>query len=407
MDLMKLVSRNLIPLLVGVSLLASWATAQNEEDDPVWFDYEAEPSVKNRIQSFSVTLSESGLATVHLRVPTKEIQEYETRFSSGELDFVKTLVRSVAFFDLPEKGNQERWTHPTRVHLKVKLDGRYRKLEYLNTQRPELVELTKFAERMLIQAQTHIAIKNGDSFTANFSPLLVGGKPFQPYKFTEPIKTLIRKIENSGKVRRLFAHLAYVTTPEQFVGFYAAEIKRRPEFLHLPLLGNIPKKHSEALYPFYLLYLRDIDAREKTPRESDSWARSQFVSRLGDARYLPALPYFLQRLGDLEKRGDSFFHPLAKFGLPSVTALIPFLDHEKGFIAETSADLIELAARLNPEKYPSIKTRDFEYSQIIELIKKKALPKMKRMVEEKREGINHSYLTKIISNIEKYVDNSK
>lgn len=202
--------RKILLSWLGFAMSCQLLSAQEGEKEGTWFHFDAKPFGGRLLEGYEVEIGASGATKVSRKVFQKEALEYRTDLSADEVTFLKTLIRSTNFFELPENVDEPKSSHPTHISLTVKLENQSRSLNFQDIQRPSLKPVRMFVWRLVEQARVHDVLVNGaeDTSGLNYSPRLTEAKVLQSNKFREPLKARIRAVKNGEDSRSDLRNLA-------------------------------------------------------------------------------------------------------------------------------------------------------------------------------------------------------
>lgn len=328
-----------------------------------------------------VIIEKSGQTHVQIEKRSPRFN-YETRLENEELETLRTLVRATDFFSQPDK-DPSFATDVGETEITVNDAERARTLRF--GYRPSLHPLTEFILKIAWQAEAWEALRTGNAYdvVGALVPSDSRGKALQPHLFKEPLMAFLRSTRESRKTNYALEALAAVTTPEEFAGFVASQ--SRPDPRTGPVLGpygNYPKSHRLALCPLCLAYLK-----ENYPQPND-YARGDNVTRflsdiLGEFRYEPAIPYFLQLFDAQNEVALSIpLICLARIGRPCLYELVTRLDSKNEAHRLNAMKVMTLAFRSNSKNPVTNPVSDYEFDEMRKVFRGMVLPKLTQLSEK-------------------------
>jgi hypothetical protein len=337
-------------------------------------------------ENIMITIAETGETAVSIKKRNEEPDLYATTLSKEELGFLNTLIDSTGFFTLPEVDQSFR-IHSGETHLTIVRGARKKTLVFRD--RPDLHPLTGLLWQLMTQATATLAIEsNGDIYTAMsaLNQRSAGAKALQPERLKAPLIAFVEEADDRQKIEWSLEGLAWITTPGEFAGLIASEIKRpdRKDLMltAIPKSGNLPEAHWRALGPFYLNYVKQHQPRRNDLTKDEGWALEEFTRSLGNLRYGPAIPMFLERLEECtQKTPTPEFIPLCQMGQPGLQALIPYLESPDAVVRGNTITLLMFASRGNPRSKYSNPFTAAEYKNMIKVFQDTILPRLTQIAE--------------------------
>jgi hypothetical protein len=227
---------------------------------------------------------------------------------------------------------------------------------------------------------------DGDLYTATGAVKTshAGPRALQPERFRKPLMDYIRNHQDRQRVSWALEALAYVATPEEFVGFVSSESRKRADrdsLITSVYKGCIPDSHFLALAPLYLAFVRaHMDSASTLSPEKKSIYETS-VSGLRDARYVPAIPLMVASFQkNAEPHTTLLSRSLAYMGLPGLWAITPLLSEGDETHRLDAMELAVQTSRFNPDGGYSNPVTEYEYEQMRELFTDHVLPVLRTMV---------------------------
>lgn len=372
-----------LPIFVSSLLLAVGASAQ---ENPL-LSYRVLGS--GRVYSeVGVEISRTGGTVVSWKKHRTPAYSYRTTLSPEEIEAFRAVIRSTGFFTLddPPQGNIPMRTHTGQSTLTIDMGEQNRTLVY--RYRPEMAPLEQMVWKLQTQATTARALASDeDIYTATgaVSPTMAGGKALQPQALKRPFMDYILTHQDRQKLAWTMSALAYLTTPEEYLGFASGglEIPSQRDVLLSVMGGNIPDSHLQALYPLFFSLAREGIARRAELSEAEIDRLEGFISILASGRYAPVLPLLVARL---EKHDLHYtptpLYPLAKMGEAGLGAILPYLENSNANRRLSAIELIRAVSRNGPNGGSSNPLPKHEFDRMIPVFNDTVIPRILKMAEE-------------------------
>jgi hypothetical protein len=374
--------RNLITL--GLCGLAAATLAG--EDPFVAFTWQGGRSPYKSVQ---VTINAGGATEVFVAKRDGPVTNYATKLSRNELGALRETIAAVKFFSRPDE-DELRKLDGGRTTLTIRLGEQERTIACAHC--AGLDPVAGMMWQLVAQGEAVWALEHdGDIYIASgaVNAQLAGRKALQPAQLKEPLRQYIATHEDRQRVEWALTGLAFVTTAEELAAIVAKGLEKpgpREVLLTItgshPFTGNIPAEHGRALCPLYLAFVRDARGRQDKLTKAEAQALTEFTRMLGELRYAPAIPMFKTWFEAHQKPYvDGSFTPLAKMGLASLEALIPYLRSENENYRLNAVELLVIASRGGPRAGFSNPLPAEEYARMIPMFTDTVLPRLVEMAE--------------------------
>ncbi|MBN2181163.1 MAG: hypothetical protein JW715_04555 [Sedimentisphaerales bacterium] len=320
----------------------------------------------------------------------------EIRFylNEYELEMIKTLVRTVDFFEQTDKGNKSA-IDLGQSTLRVSLEEKKRELIF--GARQELEPLTSCLRKIIHQGVVLSDLKNkGDVYSAlgSVSNYLASAKVLQPEVLQEPLEKFVENSNDRQKLLWGIETLSWIMTPEEWMGFLSKELSdpketRKALLLEAlsshPFTGNIPPIHRDMLCPLFLANLRsEYHDWSKFSKEKQQ-AYSQIIKFLGERRYTVAMPIllelYMEEIAGNVKPISWLDHALPQMGEKVIKPLETLLDNQNPIVRGSATRLLGDILAMNPD-FPIYKPiSEKEQESILKTLRTTVRPKIQKLAE--------------------------
>jgi PHD/YefM family antitoxin component YafN of YafNO toxin-antitoxin module len=252
--------------------------------------------------------------------------------------------------------------------------------------RPTLQPLSEFLWKILAQAEAWEALQAGDVYDTMGAIVLsdTRAKALQPFVLKKPLMEFLRAAHEPRQTDSALAALAAIMTPEEFAGFVAEQ--RQSDREARPIIGpfsSYTKNHQLALCPVWLDYLK-----EKYPQPNDFARPDKFntasglCNLLGELRYEPAIPYFLQIFDAQKEAGFSApLSALGRIGAPCLYQLNARLDSPAQAHRLNAMEIMTVVFRNNYKNAVPNPVSEWEFDQMRRTFNEMILPKLTKVAE--------------------------
>lgn len=338
-----------------------------------------------------VKISRAGGTVVSWKKTGKPAYSYRTTLSPEEIEAFRAVIRSTGFLTLndPPQGNVPMRTHTGETTLTIDTGEQNKILVY--RYRPEMAPLEQMLWKLQTQASTAQSLASDDDIytaTGAVSPTMAGGKALQPQALKKPFMDYILTHQDRQKLGWAMSALAYLTTPEEYLGFVSGglEIPGQRDVL-LSVMGGVPDSHLQALYPLYFSLVREGMGRKAEMSQAETDRLEEFISILASGRYAPVLPLLVARL---EKHDLHYtptpLYPLAKMGEVGLGAILPYLENSSANRRLSAIELIRVVSRNSPNGGFANPLPKHEFDGMIPGLNGIVIPRLQKMAEEDPSG---------------------
>lgn len=309
---------------------------------------------------------------------------YETKLSEYEVSALLETIVATGFREVHLAENQAGVGDGGLTYISVHCDGWSNTASFSHAQ--SLAPLSSFAYRLVAQAEVMQAIETeGNPYSAMVavSPQLAGDKVLQPYVLKKPLLTYIKTGTNRQRLGWAFEALAWLTTPDEYLGIVAAE-RRRPERTEVLRYvgggGDVPDAHAEELCLLSMSFVRTNYRGYNRLSYEDKNRLDASLSHLGSARYMNALPLLTEAFSIGQTAGPPpQMIPLYCFKYEGLAVLDGFLQDSDAFLRKAAIQQCELAARMHTKNSVSNPYSTHEFERMRTLFKNHVLPSLIRM----------------------------
>lgn len=340
----------------------------------------------SQYESTSVDILDSGQVKVSIQKRSKPIS-YQTTLSDTEQKTLSSLITSTDFFGQPEEDTTFA-TDTGLSEISVKRGRESRTLRFRH--RPALAPLSQFLRKLITQADSVSSLEADEDIYTAISAVNerhAGMEVLQPDRLKDPIVSYIKRSDNRQRVEWCLEGLAWILSPEDFADVVAEEMlkeNRRDLILSsIPLSGNLPESHWQALQPVFFTFVRDNAPRKDDLNPTQRYAYDRFVKALGEARYQKALPLFITWFKQCHQSTPTpDITPIARMGTAGLKALLPFLNSPDPRQRSNAIELMVSAARGSPNGGYSNPYPASEYEMMIPVFQDVILPRLAIMEVE-------------------------
>jgi hypothetical protein len=347
-------------------------------------------STRGERMSWEMTVQPGGEVAIDLKDHKGEFK-YDTRLNPEELQAVKAQVKAVDFFSLPEDPGER----PLRSHFAIIRacvdDGARQRCVKAYDDGP-LDPFAKLLYRLVAQAEILRALRTEtDSFylvPTAFSTNLAGAKVLQPAALRPALIEYFQTHEDLGKISQVFEALCWSMTPEELLGFTANQLEqpaRRGLMLQVLMgaPGNWPETTQRALCPVYVAYLREAAPRRAQLSSEEGNYSREFMSRLGQEHYQPALPLLLQWFDEWDRNYVQVtFSPLAYLGESILRPMLTRLETPNEERQLNAIQVMLYASRAKPIAQFATRQQHSYYAQTAKELRQLTLPALQRLASD-------------------------
>jgi hypothetical protein len=309
---------------------------------------------------------------------------YETKLSEYEVSALLETIAATGFREARLAETQAGLTHGGLTSISVNCDGWSNTASFSRIE--SMAPLTSFAYRLVAQAEVMQAIETeGNPYSAMVavSQRAAGAKVLQPYVLKKPLMAYIKTGTDRQRLSWAFEALAWLTTPEEYLGIVAAE-RRRPDRTEvLRYVGggeNVSEAHSKELCLLSMSFVQTNYRGFNKLSYEDKNKLEGSLSHLGSARYMDALP-LLTEVFSICKKGGLLPQniPLYEFKRDGLAVIEGFLQNGDAFLREAAIRQCEISARMHPKSGLSNPYSADEFERMRTLFKDNVLPSLIRM----------------------------
>lgn len=305
---------------------------------------------------------------------------YETKLSEYEISALLETIVATGFREARMAESQAGVGGGGLTSISVHCDGWSNTASFSNA--PSLDALTSFAYRLVDQAEVVQALEfEGNPYSAMVavSPRLAGAKVLQPYVLKKPLLTYIKTGTDRQRLSWAFEALAWLTTPEEYLGIVATE-RRRPERTEVLRYVGGGGDMRDALCLLSMSFVQTNYRGFNKLSYEDKNKLEGSLSQLGSARYMNALPLLTKVFSNGQTAGPPpQMIPLYHFKYDGLAVLAGFLQDSDAFLRKAAIRQCELAARLHPKNSVSNPYSTDEFERMRTLFKDHVLPSLIRM----------------------------
>ncbi len=334
-------------------------------------------------QHLEVEISPTGEVKVSLSKYGSEnkpaIPAYETKLSEYEISALLETIVATGFREA-RMAETQAGMDGGLTSISVHCDGWSNTASFTNA--PSLDPLTSFAYRLVAQAEAVQAIEiEGNPYRAMVaaSPSDAGAKALQPYVLKKPLLTYIKTATNRQRLGWAFEALAWLTTPEEYLGIEAAE-RRRPERTEVLRYVGGGEHVRDAQCLLSMSFVQTNYRGFNMLSYEDKNKLEGSLSQLGSARYEYALPLLTQVFSNCQKSG---LHPqnipLFEFKRDGLAVIEGFLQNGDAFLREAAIHQCEVAARTNPKSGLANPCSPSDFAEMRTLFQQHVLPSLIHM----------------------------
>lgn len=310
------------------------------------------------------------------------VPAYETKLSKYEISALLETIVATGFREARMAESQAGVGDGGLTSISVHCDGWSNTASFTNA--PSMAPLTSFAYRLVDQAEALQAIESeGNPYSAMVavSQRAAGAKVLQPYVLKKPLIAFIKTGTDRQRLSWAFEALAWLTTPEEYLGIVAAE-RRRPERTEVLRYvgGDVPDAHAKELCLLSMSFVQTNYRGFNKLSYEDKNKLEGSLSQLGSARYMNALPLLTKVFSNGQTAGlPPQMIPLYQFKYEGLAVLAGFLQDSDAFLRGAAIRQCELAARMHPKNNVTNPYSAEEFERMRTLFKDHVLPSLIRM----------------------------